>query len=360
MTFPGNLAGRLGFSLIAVMTAGLGQALLAADPAIVLQADIYTEAPFPSCHASTMAETPQGLVAAWFGGSYEKHPDVGIWVSRRTKDTWSAPVEVANGIQYTDPAGTVHRHPCWNPVLFQMPDGPLQGTPAVPPSAWWGMLTTSNDNGLTWSQPCRLPEGILGPVKNKPILLAGGRLLCPTSSEDDGWRVHFEWTSDLGRTWTRVPAIHDGKQVAAIQPSLLTQSDGTLQAVGRTRNGHVFWTHSHDDGTSWSEPILLTLPNPNAGTDAVTLRDGRHILVYNHTAKGRSPLNVAMSQNGRDWEAATVLESEPGEFSYPAVIQTSDGLVQISYTWKRKRIRHVVLDPSKLTLRPIVEGKWPE
>ncbi|MDX1969781.1 MAG: exo-alpha-sialidase, partial [Planctomycetaceae bacterium] len=94
--------------------------------------------------------------------------------------------------------------------------------------------------------------------------------------------------------------------------------------------------------------------------DAVTLRDGRHLLVYNHTAKGRSPLNVAVSGNGRDWQAALVLESEPGEFSYPAVIQMANGEVHVTYTWKRKRIRHAVIDPSKWTPRPIVDGKWPE
>jgi len=49
----------------------------------------------------------------------------------------------------------------------------------------------------------------------------------------------------------------------------------------------------------------------------------------------------------------------PGEYSYPGVIQTSDGLVHIVYTWKRQRIKHVVVDPTKLSLRPIVAGAWP-
>src|SRR5476649_1000537 len=75
---------------------------------------IFERAPFPSAHASTIVETPGGLVAAWFGGTAERNPDVGIWVSRHDMAGWSAPVEVANGVQ---PGGT--RHPCWNPVLFQ-------------------------------------------------------------------------------------------------------------------------------------------------------------------------------------------------------------------------------------------------
>ena len=89
---------------------------------------------------------------------------------------------------------------------------------------------------------------------------------------------------------------------------------------------------------------LTPLPNPSAGTDAVTLRDGRHLLVYNHTAEGRTPLNVAVSKDGRTWEPALTLEQEPGEYSYPAIIQTADGRVHITYTWKRQRIKHVVLD----------------
>ena len=120
---------------------------------------------------------------------------------------------------------------------------------------------------------------------------------------------------------------------------------------------------SEDRGKTWGKMTLTSLPNPNSGTDAVTLRDGRQLLIYNHNpnAKGRSPLNVAVSADGKHWQAALALEDEPGsEFSYPAVIQTSDGLVHITYTWKRRRIKHVVLDPAKLNLRPMLQGEWPK
>ena len=82
----------------------------------------------------------------------------------------------------------------------------------------------------------------------------------------------------------------------------------------------------------------------------MTLKDGRQLIVYNHTPKGRSPLNVAVSRDGKAWEAALVLESEPGEYSYPAVIQAADGRIHITYTWKRQRVKHVVVDPAKLTV----------
>ena len=68
----------------------------------------------------------------------------------------------------------------------------------------------------------------------------------------------------------------------------------------------------------------------------MTLKDGRHLLIYNHTDRGRSPLNLALSKDGKSWEGALVLENDPGkEFSYPAIIQTSDGLVHMTYTWHR-------------------------
>jgi len=317
---------------------------------------IYESAPFPQCHASTIEEASKGeLVAAWFGGTRERHPDVGIWLSRNAGGQWSAPVEVTNGIQ----SDGTNRYPCWNPVLFKPRTGELWLFYKVgpTPSRWWGMIRTSRDGGKTWSDPRRLPDGILGPIKNKPVQLNGGDIICPTSSEDDGWRVHFERSVDNGRTWTASQPADNLGLIGAIQPSILKHHDGSLQALGRTRQGWLFELWSKDQGRSWSAMRLMDLPNPNSGIDAVTLRDGRHLLVYNHTQKGRSPLNVAVSRDGKTWLAALVLENEPGaEFSYPAVIQTSDGRVHITYTWKREKIRHVVVDPRKLRLRPI---EWP-
>ncbi len=306
---------------------------------------LFEVAPFPSCHASTLAEVNGSLVAAWFGGSHEKHPDVGIWAARCEAGRWSAPIEVANGL--VSPAS---RHPCWNPVLFQPREGPLLLFYKVgpSPSRWWGMLRRSDDGGRSWSKPERLPAGILGPVKNKPVQLPGGDIVCPSSTEDGGWRVHFERANAGCTTWQTTGPVNDGRTIGAIQPSLLVHGDTHLQAVGRTQQGRVFTVESWDAGRTWGTMTLLDLPNPDSGTDALTLGDGRFLLVYNHTATGRSPLNVAVSEDGRRWMPVLTLEDTPGEFSYPAVIQTSDGLVHITYTWKRRRIQHVVLDPARL------------
>jgi predicted neuraminidase len=330
---------------------------LATQPGVVASEFIYETAPFPQCHASTIALASDGLVAAWFGGTREKHPDVGIWLSRHDGKSWSVPVEVANGVQ-----DDRTRHPCWNPVLFQMPGGPLLLFYKVgpSPSTWWGMLISSSDGGRTWSKQQKLPDDIAGPIKNKPVLLADGRLLCGSSTEDHGWRVHMEWTPDSGKTWQRTAALCDGILQQAIQPTILTHGE-KLQILCRNRMPGPLWeSWSEDGGRTWSKLKLTDLPHPGSGIDGVTLADGRQLLVYNHTIMGRSPVNVAVSDDGKKWNAALVLENERGEFSYPAVIQTPDKMVHITYTWKRQRVKHVVVDPAKLVVRPIVDGKWPE
>lgn len=331
--------------------------LVAAPAALISSKFIYERAPYPSCHASTIVEADKReLVAAWFGGTHEKHPDVGIWVSRHDSATgaWTPGVEVANGLQ---PDGT--RHPTWNPVLFQ----PRGGEPLMlfykvgpTPQTWWGEVRTSTDGGRTWSAARRLPDGILGPIKNKPVQLTDGTLLSPVSDETperpSKWRVYFERSSDGGETWTRTDFLNDGVELGAIQPSILFHDrigGAKLQAVGRTRQGRVFTISSDDAGKTWGTMSLLEdVPNPNAGTDAVTLQDGRHLLVYNPVIKGRTPLAVAVSHDGREWKQVLVLEAQPGEYSYPAIIQAADGRVHITYTWKRERIKHAIIDPAKL------------
>lgn len=333
-------------------------------PGILKTEFIYETAPFPECHASTIAETRNGLVAAWFGGTKEKHPDVGIWVARHENGKWTTPVEVANGVE-----SAAKRYPTWNPVLHQAKNGALLLFYKVgpDPQKWWGMLTTSGDGGKTWSKPVRLPDNIAGPIKNKAVELGNGELLCPSSTEDNGWRVHFERTTDNGKTWQRTEPINDGKEFGVIQPTVFFHKGGQLQTLMRSRQGKIVEAWSNDNGKTWSKLIETALPNPNSGIDGVTLKDGRHLLVYNHVVTGagkwgrRSLLNVAVSNDGKAWQAALVLEAgQPNdEYSYPAVIQTRDGLVHITYTWNRKKVKHVVLDPRRLQLQEIKDGVWP-
>ena len=306
---------------------------------------IFESAPFPSCHASTIAETPGGLVAAWFGGKEESASDVCIWVSRHADGKWSAPQKVAGG---TGKDGKPIA--CWNPVLFQQPGGPLLLFYKVGPhpNSWWGMMTHSDDAGKTWSESTKLPDGILGPVKDKPVLLADGTLLCPSSTEDHGWRAHVEMTHDFGKTWTKSEPLNDGSAGGLIQPTALVLSDRKIELLFRSQRHHIYQSVSNDAGKTWTAPAATELPNPNSGIDAVTLKDGRSILIYNNTPRGRSPLNVALSPDGQTWTPVVTLESDKGEYSYPAVIQTADGMIHITYTWHRERICHVTIDPANL------------
>jgi predicted neuraminidase len=323
------------------------------EPTIIRSEFIYqqSDVPFPSCHASTIVQTGKGFIVAWFGGTREKNPDVCIWTSRYEKGKWTKPVEVANGIQYKG-----KRYPCWNPVLFESGKKILLFYKVGPsPSEWWGELKTSPDEGKSWSSASRLPEGILGPVKDKPVLIGNGYLLCPSSSEDKGWRLHMEFTADNGMTWERTEDLNDTVPFEAIQPAILIHQ-GKIQLLCRSTCGKILTSWSSDNGRSWSplEPTLL--PNPNSGIDAVTLMDGRHLVIYNHLDKGRNMLNAAISNDGIDWEGAFIIEADDKgkEFSYPAVIQSRDGLIHIIYTWNRKLIRHVVVDPGKIKPHPLV------
>lgn len=332
---------------------------------ILIDEFIYDTASFPSCHAATIIETDnKKLVAAWFGGTKEGHPDVGIWVSRKEKDKWTAPVEVANGV-----VNDTLRYACWNPVLYQVPGGDLLLFYKVGRKVafWKGYMKTSKDGGITWSAATALPEGFLGPVKNKPELLGNGDLICPSSTEGDGWKVHFEITSDWGKTWRKVGPINDGKTYNAIQPSILFHKKGKMQILARSKNRVLLESWSSDWGKTWSPMAETALPNNNSGTDAVTLIDGRQLLVYNHvkTPEGakkgaRTPLNVALSKDGKKWYASLVLEDSPiSQYSYPSVIQSVDGMVHIVYTWRRERIKYVKIDPYKLVMKEIKNEVWP-
>lgn len=322
-------------------------------PAIVQSEFVFEHAPFPSAHASTIVETRDGLVASWFGGTQEKNPDVGIWVSRRDASGWTPPVEVANGVQSN---GT--RYPSWNPVLFQPGNGPLVLFYKVgpSPSEWWGLARTSTDNGRTWSPAIALPKGVLGPIRAKPIELSPGVMLAGSSTEHDGWVVHMErfsgpWTADgLAdvKSWQISAPLNVAAEFGAIQPTILAHSTTSLQVLCRSRQGVITQARSNDGGRTWGPMTATTLPNPSAGIDAVRLADGRFLLVYNPSRTERQQLDIAISKDGESWRSAVTLEGTTGEHSYPAMIQTRDGRVHVTYTWRRERIKHVVIDPTKL------------
>ena len=311
---------------------------------------VYKTPPFRECHASTIVEVSENqfLIAA-FGGSREGKDDVSIWLSHSNGDRWRSPQLIDTGVS-TDQ----ELYPCWNPVLFQSQAGTLRLFYKVGPSPreWWGMVKTSDDMGKTWSVGKRLPRDILGPIKNKPIQLNDGTILSPSSTETRtarglSWKVHIEKSTDDGKYWTKIP-IDPQTKFDVIQPSILQLGDQRLQILCRSRDNSVMQAFSSDNGDTWGSITRTELPNPNSGTDAITLSNGYHLLVYNPTVKGkngRSKLSVALSKTGKDWEEILSLENEKkGEFSYPSVIESKDGKIHISYTHNRRNIKHVVLE----------------
>lgn len=325
--------------------------LRAEKPAMSLEF-IFTEAPFASAHASTLVELQNGdLLAAWFGGTAEGAPDTAIWGSRRTSGKWSAPYLLVREPNVA----------CWNPVLFHSADDRLWLYYKFGPNArtWTGARLVSTDDGKTWSAPEHLPAGLLGPIKDKPLVLNNGAIVSGTSVESyTSWAVWIERSTDNGTTWQTIGPISVPMKFAGpsapptlgatssehvsgiIQPAIVELGPNHLRLYARSTSdiGHICVADSFDSGLTWTQAHPLDLPNPNSGIDAVRLRDGRIVLVYNHTSTGRTPLNLAVSPDGEHFKMFLTLEREPGEYSYPAIIQGKDVALYITYTWNRKRI----------------------
>ncbi|WP_121354151.1 sialidase family protein [Flavisolibacter nicotianae] len=313
---------------------------------------VVARPPFQACHASTLVELPSGdLLVSFFAGTREAAKDVSIWLAAKREGRWTRPFVVATGI-----INDTLRYPCWNPVLFQAKEGTLFLFYKVGPSPreWWGMVRTSTNGGKTWSRPRKLPRGILGPIKNKPVQLADGTILSPSSVETEAaWKVYMERSANGGKTWSRVP-VDTASAFRVIQPGILLHADKSVQIVCRSDQDRVVTAWSSDNGKTWTKFAKLDLPNPNSGIDAVTLKNKLQMIVYNPTVRGkdwwnnRGKLNVAVSVDGIKWKDVVVLENGSSEeYSYPAIIQAKDGRVHITYTNDRKNIRHVILEEDR-------------
>lgn len=331
------------------MVAALVPAWAQKKARLVKEEFLMQQPPVPAAHASTITELPGGdLLASWFGGSRESAPDVCIYTSLFSDGKWSAPAIVATGI-----VDEKTRYAAWNPVLFTSRAGKVFLFYKVGPNPreWWGMMQSSRDNGRTWSVPERLPDGILGPIKNKSVQLADGTIFHPSSTEsldEKEWHVHVELSDSTGHNWRRIAVNCD--TFGVIQPSVLFHPGNRLQMICRSRQNVIVQTWSEDNGITWSPLTRQTIMNPNSGIDAVTTKKGLQVLVYNPAiagkdwSDGRNELRVAVSKDGEHWRDVYELVKEPkGEFSYPAIIQTKDGLLHITYTYNRKNIKHVVL-----------------
>ncbi|HSQ56012.1 MAG TPA: sialidase family protein [Gemmata sp.] len=304
---------------------------------------IFEKAPFPSCHASTIVEHESGkLLAAWFGGKDEGAKDVQIWSSSFDGRKWSELAVI----------GTEPGQPCWNPVLFKTAKRTLylwyKAGPS--PERWTGFVRTSNDGAKTWSKPAMMPASFWGPVRAKPIQLKDGTILAGTSVESyRNWTPYVDRSKDDGKTWTRSNAFNIPDKFDQIQPTLFEGTDGKIIALMRSKNPRkVCRAESRDGGVTFSAAEETELPNPSAGIDAVKTRNDDIFLIFNPTQLLRTPISLARSiDDGKTWKRMADLETESGEYSYPAMIATSAGTLEITYTWRRTHIKHVSIDPRK-------------
>ena len=295
---------------------------------------IFEQAPFASAHASNIVELKNGdLLATWFGGSAEGKPDVAIWSARNHMGRWSEPEVLAR-----EPAIA-----CYNPVVFYTRDGRLWLYYKFGPSPreWSAGRRWSDDDGKSWSPPEHLSAGLYGPIRTKPLLLVDGTIVSGSSVESyRSWACWIERSTDNGRTWRRIGPISVPHKDGIIQPSVIALEDSHLRLYARSTKqiGHICVADSFDGGLTWTDARPTAIRNPNSGIDVVKMADGRIVLVYNDSTDERTPLNLAVSNDGEHFRNFATFESAPGEFSYPSLIQTRDGNLAVTYTWKRQRI----------------------
>ena len=296
----------------------------------------------PSCHASTIVELPNGdLAAAWYGGEHESSPDSSHYWARLRKgaDRWDAPQCLWD----------VPDHSAGNPRLFLDALQRLWAMLPVNYGKWCAGGTrffyrTSDDAGETWSEPLRVAEldGLLG--KNKALLLPDGDFLLPVTIEYDHSSAAVIHLAASGE-WEVSAEIAGVKEESCIQPAFVERGDGSVLALLRTAEGHIWRATSSDRGRMWSNAEPTALANNHSGIDVVRLDNGHLVLAFNDTStRARTPLCLAISEDdGETWPHKIALETDEGEYSYPAVIQASDGVIHVTYTYLRTHIKHVAL-----------------
>ncbi|MBQ9796858.1 MAG: exo-alpha-sialidase [Clostridia bacterium] len=299
---------------------------------------VFTGTPsVPSCHASTLVRLADGtVICAWFAGTHEKHPDVGIWYTVGKDGVWSDARRIPSKKQIAH----------WNPVLFVQKDGTVHLCYKVGETIPdWKTMTVTLDATFEPSTPHEfIPgdrSGGRGPVKNKPIYTSSGTLLAPASTERGVWKPFVD-LYDASHGWQKIDIPTNGR-VNLIQPTLWEAKDGSVHALMRSNDGHIYRSDSCDGGKSWCEAYPTDLPNNNSGIDCVMTADGRLALVCNPVKDDwgkRTPLSVLLSSDGgNSFFEALQLENDEGEYSYPAVISHGDRLF-ITYTWRRTAIAY--------------------
>lgn len=310
------------------------------------------ELTFNMCHASNLVKLSDGtIITVFFAGSHEGAADTAIYMCKAKEGCEGVPVKLAA-------SNEAH----WNPVLFELSEDDLVLFYKVGNviATWRTMIMHSSDRGLTWSEPQELvagDRGGRGPVRNKPIKVSCGDILCPGSLENGPWRAFLDISRDNLRTFEKSEEItyqeegnfsplnkdievseqsFSGKGV--IQPAVW-EDKGGIHVLMRSTYGKVIRADSPDGGRTFFKPYPVNMDNNNSGLDVV-YAGGKLYLVCNPVGgnwAARTPLTLFSSDDGINFKEEAVLASGPGEFSYPCIRAYGNALY-ISYTNARKNI----------------------
>ncbi|RLJ65281.1 sialidase family protein [Sulfurisoma sediminicola] len=337
----------------------------AAAPAAQVPSPAFSERllanPQPSAHAATLAELPDGrIAAAWFAGSAEGARDVAIFLATFDGRQWSETRPIVTRAQaQRDTARLVRK--LGNPVLASDDRGRLHlWFVSVGYGGWAGSAinhVASTDGGRNWSEASRL---ITSPfwnlstlVRTPPMPLADGGWGLPAYHEFAAKRAEWLRLDAQGRVLdkARLPGA-----ARTLQPAVAALDGGRAVAMMRDAGpaNRIPLATTQDAGATWQAARATALANPNASVALLHLADGRLLLAWNPQTANRDKLALSLSRDaGATWSAPKIVEDSPGgEFSYPALLQGRDGTIHLAYTWQRKTIKHLAFSPAWLEAGP--------
>lgn len=308
---------------------------------------IFQEVPGAAVHhCSTVAEAPNGdILALWYGGSYESSEDQALYLSRLP----------TGGAVWTQPERTLVNpgQPPGNAVIFQGPGarmyiiwGRMEGSwPKRRGSGWSDcrlFVRTSDDNGHTWSADTEIPGSYGWLPRNTPVTLADGTLALPISGivEGEGTGSFLLVLDEATGEWSRRGFIP-----GASQPSVVVRDNGDLLCLMRS-SPRTMQSISTDHGHTWTPITPTPLRNPGSGVDTVKLASGLVLKAFTDTETGsRYPMVIVQSDDdGETWGDLITLATDYGEFSYPSIIQASDGTIHLLYTYRRYSMMHTAFN----------------
>jgi predicted neuraminidase len=313
---------------------------------------INLEQDLPFTHVASVIELGNGALAAlWYGGPYEYCHDNKIYLSKKRNGGWSPPSVVMTTEQaerdLDRPLKTLG-----NPLICRNPDGSLRLIFITIAMGKWSASELnsclSNDHGKTWSRVERLTLSPLCNfselVRNRPVPLMNGGFCIPVYQELIGKFPELLWLRErdgsLEITKTRIAG-----GCSTLQPSLVPLDEKRAVVLLRdwTKAKRVFFSRSEDSGVTWTKPSPTDLPNPDAAVSGLLLPGDRVLVAYNDSPSDRNNLSLAISSGGNlRWKKLTQIENDPSEsFFYPYLMQSSDGVIHVVYTWHVDGIKMV-------------------